>query len=88
MVVIRMSRGGAKKKPFYRLVVADQRFSRDGRFIEQVGTFDPRATDNAANLKLDRIDHWLAQGAQMSLRVGDVVKRYRAAQPAGEAASA
>jgi small subunit ribosomal protein S16 len=88
MVVIRMARGGAKKRPFYRLVVADHRRARNGKFIEQVGTFDPRAKENAANLKLDRIDYWVGQGAQPSERVGDIIKRYRKALPATEPTAA
>lgn len=75
MVVIRLARGGAKKRPFYRVVAADQRMSRDGRFIEQVGTFDPRAAKNALNLKIDRIDHWLNVGAQPSDTVKSLIKQ-------------
>lgn len=87
MVVIRLARGGAKKKPFYRVVVADRRNPRDGRFIEQLGTFDPRAKEHGVNLQLERVDHWIGQGAQPSLRVSQMIKRYKAAQPAdGEAA--
>jgi small subunit ribosomal protein S16 len=82
MVVIRMARGGAKKRPYYRVVVADQRFARNGRFIEQVGIFHPLAKENQTRLDLDRIDHWVSKGAQPSERVGQIVKRYRAAQPA------
>jgi small subunit ribosomal protein S16 len=85
MVVIRLSRGGAKKRPFYRLVVADSRFSRDGRFIEQIGTFDPRLEEHQANIKLDRVDHWVSKGAKLSERVGDLVKQYRKAQAPTEA---
>jgi len=79
MVVIRLSRGGAKKRPFYRVVVADKRMPRDGRFIEQVGTYDPRAEKNGCNLKLDRIDHWLSVGAQPSETVGKIYKLAKAA---------
>ena len=82
MVVIRLARGGAKKRPFYRVVVADKRNARDGRFIEQVGHHDPRVDANGTVLKLDRIDHWLGQGAQLSQTVGEIVKRYKKAQPA------
>ncbi len=69
---IRMSRGGAKKRPFYRIVVADSRMPRDGRYIEKIGTFNPLlAKDNAERLKLDleRAKHWLERGAKPSDRV-------------------
>lgn len=79
MVVIRLSRGGAKKRPFYRVVVADHRMPRDGRFIEQIGTFDPRVEKAGVNLKLDRVDHWLGVGAQPSETVGRLIKMAKAA---------
>lgn len=82
MVVIRLARGGAKKRPFYRVVVADQRSPRDGRFIEQVGTYNPMVKENGIRLELDRIDHWLKVGAQPSGRAGDIIQEYRAATPA------
>jgi small subunit ribosomal protein S16 len=69
---IRMSRGGAKKRPFYRIVIADSRYPRDGRFIDRVGTFDPMlAKDhpNRVKLDLDRLKHWLSMGATPSDRV-------------------
>ena len=69
---IRMSRGGAKRRPFYRIVVADSRKPRDGRFIERLGTYDPMLDrDNPDRVKLndERIKHWLSQGAQPSDRV-------------------
>lgn len=81
MVVIRLARAGTKKKPFYRVVVADQRNPRDGRFIEQVGTYDPRAAQNGLSLQLPRVEHWVGQGAQTSETVGQLVSRFRAAQP-------
>ena len=71
-VRIRLSRYGAKKKPFYRIVVADVRAPRDGKFIERVGTFDPlkdKSDDSRLNLELDRIKHWLSTGAQPTERV-------------------
>lgn len=76
MVVIRLARGGAKKNPFYRLMVADQRKSTTGRFIEQVGFYNPTARGSEEKLRLDtaRIEHWVAQGAQMSPRVKKLVK--------------
>lgn len=82
MVVIRLARGGAKKKPFYRVVVADQRMPRDGRFIEQLGTYNPRVDANGVRLKLDRVDHWISQGAQPTERVAYIVEGFRKALPA------
>lgn len=81
MVTIRLARAGAKKKPFYRVVVADHRFPRDGRFIEQVGTYDPKKTAHGINLQLDRIEHWVKQGARPSDTVADIVQIARSAQP-------
>ena len=76
MVKIRLSRTGAKKRPFYHVVVADSRRSRDGRYIERVGYYNPRATGGEVRLTLntDRVDHWVAQGAQTSERVAKLVK--------------
>jgi small subunit ribosomal protein S16 len=69
---IRLSRGGAKKRPFYRIVVADARMPRDGRFVERIGSFDPlKAKDDATRLvvDLDKAKAWLAKGAQPTDRV-------------------
>lgn len=69
---IRMSRGGAKKRPFFRIVIADSRFARDGRFIERVGTYDPmlkKESPDRVKLDVDRVKHWLAAGATPSDRV-------------------
>lgn len=76
MVTIRLSRGGAKKRPFYQIVVADSRSPRDGRFIERVGFFNPIAQGNAERLcvDLERVNHWVAQGASLSDRVATLVK--------------
>ena len=76
MVTIRLSRGGAKKRPFYQIVVADSRSPRDGRFIERVGFFTPIAEGNAERLRVDleRVNHWVAQGASLSDRVATLVK--------------
>jgi small subunit ribosomal protein S16 len=71
-VKIRLARGGTKKRPYYRVVVADERAPRDGRFIEKVGTYNPLlASDNTERIKLDleRIQHWLSKGAQPTDRV-------------------
>ena len=84
MVSIRLSRGGAKKRPFYHIVVTDQRNRRDGRYLERLGYFNPLASGTEEKLRLDvpRFDHWLSQGAQPSERVAALVKSYRASQPA------
>jgi len=76
MVVIRLSRGGAKKRPFYHVVVADKRRARNGRFIEQVGYFNPIASgkDVRLNLNVERIQQWIAKGAQPSDRVKHLIK--------------
>jgi len=76
MVVIRLARGGSKKRPFYKMVVADQRFSATGRFIEQIGFYNPVARGQEEKIRLDqaRIDHWVAQGAQVSPRVKSILK--------------
>ena len=69
---IRLARGGAKKRPYYRIVVADSRSPRDGRFIEKVGTYNPmlaKDSDERVNLIEDRIQHWIGQGAKPSDRV-------------------
>jgi small subunit ribosomal protein S16 len=81
MVTIRLQRGGAKKRPFYQIVVADSRFSRDGRFIEKVGFFNPIAKGQEEKLRLDlaRVDHWVGQGAGLSDRVAKLVKDARKA---------
>jgi small subunit ribosomal protein S16 len=78
MVTIRLSRGGAKKRPFYHLVVTDSRNRRDGRYIERVGFFNPGAVGQAVGLKIDtdRIDHWISKGAKPSERVAKLIKQY------------
>ena len=81
MVTIRLSRGGAKKRPFYHIVVTDSRNKRDGRFIEQLGFFNPVAKGAEETLRInrERIDHWLSQGAQTSERVASLLKKSAAA---------
>jgi small subunit ribosomal protein S16 len=85
MVRIRLTRRGAKKQPFYRVIAADQRARRDGRFIEQLGYYNPM---NKAVFKLDleRIDHWLGLGAQPTDTVKALIAKYRAAQAEAPAA--
>ncbi|AJJ20153.1 30S ribosomal protein S16 [Yersinia sp. 2544 StPb PI] len=76
MVTIRLARGGAKKRPFYQVVVTDSRNARDGRFIERVGFFNPIAAGQAEALRLDldRIEHWVGLGATVSDRVSALIK--------------
>lgn len=79
MVTIRLARGGSKKRPFYHLVVADSRNSRDGRYIERIGFFNPSPSGNEEALRIDvsRIEHWQSQGAQLSDRVAQLVKNHQ-----------
>jgi len=76
MVVIRLARGGAKKRPFYHLAVTDSRKSRDGRFIERVGFFNPVARGQEERVRIDRerVDFWVGQGAQVTDRVKQLLK--------------
>jgi small subunit ribosomal protein S16 len=75
MVVIRLSRGGAKKRPFYNIVVADSRERRDGRFIERLGFYNPVASGGEEPLRVatDRVTHWASKGAQLSPTVARLV---------------
>ncbi len=77
MVVIRMARGGAKNRPFYNIVVADSRMPRDGRFLEKLGFYNPKASGSDQNFRiaLDRVAYWVGQGAQPSDAVKKLVKR-------------
>ena len=77
MVVIRLARGGAKKRPFYNLVVADSRARRDGRFIERIGFYNPIASEKEEGLRIaaDRLNYWCQNGAQMSPTVIRLVKQ-------------
>lgn len=76
MVTIRLARGGAKKRPFYNIVVADSRNARDGRFIERVGFFNPLARGQEETLRLDlaRVEHWVSNGAATTDRVAKLIK--------------
>ena len=77
MVVIRLARGGAKKRPFYSVVVADSRTRRDGRSGERIGFYNPVATEKEESLRIaqDRLAYWQQQGAQLSLTVARLVKQ-------------
>ena len=78
MVVIRLARGGANKRPFYHFVVADSRRSRDGRFIERLGFYDPKAPEGRETLRvnMERVAHWKSKGAQLSPTVVRLVKQF------------
>ena len=77
MVVIRLARGGAKKRPFFNVVVADSRRARDGRFIERLAFYDPKAPQGRESLRIDRerLTHWQAQGAVLSGTAARLVKQ-------------
>jgi small subunit ribosomal protein S16 len=77
MVVIRLARGGAKKRPFYNLVVADSRRARDGRFVEKIGFYNPKAPEGQERLRIDRerLTYWKSKGAQLSDTVARLVKQ-------------
>ncbi|EGV32374.1 30S ribosomal protein S16 [Thiorhodococcus drewsii AZ1] len=77
MVTIRLSRGGSKKNPFYKIVVADIRSKRDGRYIERLGFYNPTAKGGEVSLRLDRerADHWIRQGAQPTDRAKQLLKQ-------------
>ena len=74
MVKIRLARGGAKKAPFYRIVVADVRAKRDGRFIERLGSYNPMVQENRFSLDVERTKYWLSVGAQPTDRVRKLMK--------------
>ncbi|MCE7903060.1 MAG: 30S ribosomal protein S16 [Gammaproteobacteria bacterium PRO9] len=88
MVTVRLSRGGAKGRPFYHIAVSDSRRSRDGRYIERLGFFNPGAKASEERLRIDlaRFDYWTGVGAQVSDRVASLAKAYRqtAGSPVGE----
>ena len=75
-----MARGGAKKRPFYSIIVADQRRAPRGRYIERIGFYNPRATENEEKLRLDRdrVDYWVSKGAKLSDSVATLFKKQAA----------
>ncbi|MBU3724878.1 MAG: 30S ribosomal protein S16 [Burkholderiaceae bacterium] len=78
MVIIRLARGGAHKRPYFHMVATDSRSRRDGKFIERVGFFNPLAAANEAKVgvAMDRVDYWRSQGAQVSPRVARLIKEF------------
>jgi small subunit ribosomal protein S16 len=78
MVKIRLQRGGAKKRPFYRIVAIDERRQRDGRALAFLGTYDPLGGDDVVKIQTDELDAWVAKGAQVSPTVRSLVKKSRA----------
>lgn len=84
MVVIRLRREGAKNAPYYKVVVADQRSPRDGKFIEEIGTYLPGQKDNNFKLNLERADYWVSQGAQPSDTVASFIRKARRAAAAAK----
>ncbi len=87
MVKVRLARAGAKKRPYYHIVVTDKENPRDGRFIEQIGTYDPSRPIGEARVDHARLEYWVGVGAQVSDRVRDVVKEHKTASAAAEAAA-
>jgi small subunit ribosomal protein S16 len=87
-VSIRLRREGAKNRPYYKVVVADSRSPRDGKFIEIIGTYDPKKPDHNSTLKLDRIDHWISKGAQPSDTVRSLIKKNKNQTASAEPAAA
>jgi len=87
MVVIRLSRGGSKGRPFFNIVVSDKRVRRDGRFIERLGFYNPTAKENEESIRIahDRLNYWKSVGAQASPTVNRLVKQAAAAAPAAAA---
>jgi small subunit ribosomal protein S16 len=78
MVVIRLRREGTKNRPFYRIVAADQRFQRDGRFLEILGTYDPMTKDAKVSLNQERTNYWISVGAQPTETVASLIKKVKA----------
>jgi small subunit ribosomal protein S16 len=81
-VKIRLARGGAKKRPFYRIVASDARSPRDGRFLEKLGTYDPMTKEGSVSLDRARIDYWIGVGAQPTDAVRRLMRKAAASQPA------
>ena len=84
MVTLRLSRQGSKKSAFYRVVVADSRKPRDGKFLEHVGVYDPNRTPVEVRFNLERVKYWIANGARPSDTVGQLLARHEKSLPAAE----
>ena len=84
-VKIRLARFGTKRKPFYRIVVSDARAPRDGRFIERVGTYDPKQDPPSINVDREKVEEWLKRGAQPTATVAQLLKRVGIGVSTGEA---
>jgi|TARA_Y100001970_G_C14203387_1_gene842489 ribosomal protein S16 len=78
MVRIRLARGGSKKRPYYRVVVADQKSKRDGRYLEHIGFYNPMVSDNRFEIDSDRFNYWISVGAQPTDRVNKLIKNSKA----------
>ncbi len=78
MVRIRLARGGSKKRPYYRVVVADQKSKRDGRYLEHIGFYNPMVSDNRFEIDSDRFNYWISVGAQPTDRVSKLIKNSKA----------
>jgi small subunit ribosomal protein S16 len=87
-VSIRLRREGTTNRPHYKVVVADSRSPRDGKFIEILGTYDPKKTGDNSKLKMERVEYWISKGAQPSDTVRSLIKKNKKAAPSTEAAPA
>jgi small subunit ribosomal protein S16 len=87
-VTIRLTRGGSKRVPFYRVVAADRRSPRDGRFIEQLGVYDPLREPPEVRIDQERLSHWLSVGALPSQTVGELIRDLRRASPPAQTPAA
>jgi small subunit ribosomal protein S16 len=87
-VSIRLRREGAKNRPYYRIVVADKRSPRDGKFIEIIGTYDPKQTGQNSSFNVERAEYWISKGAKPSDTVRSLIKRQKNAAPAEPASKA
>ena len=87
-VAIRLRREGALNRPYFKIVVTDKRSPRDGKFIEIVGTYDPKKAGQNSTLKLDRIEHWISKGAQPSDTVRSLIKKTKNPEAAAKKAAA
>jgi len=83
-VIIRLRRDGTKNSPYYRVVVADKHSPRDGKFLELIGTYDPKKKTDNATIKLDRVDHWVKNGARPSDTVRSIIKKAKASAAKAE----